>query len=178
MSDNNESQSKDAVVKACWAEQVELRPIQANSKIYFTIKPTETGWDICIPEDVTLTEAAQRFIAAVDEMRGHSSKPATSTTQWISVKDRLPEHDKCVLWLTGTYGQWDCGRAKRSCTNSLCATGCGDYFSEGCEFLGTLHDRDKEHATPWVWSWQGNSTLPLKTFSYWMPLPQPPEDEA
>ena len=91
MSDNNESQSKDAVVKACWAEQVELRPIQANSKIYFTIKPTETGWDICIPEDVTLTEAAQRFIAAVDEMRGHSSKPATSTTQWISVKDRLPE---------------------------------------------------------------------------------------
>jgi hypothetical protein len=72
MSDDNESESKDAVVKACWAEQVELRPIQANSKIYFTIKPTETGWDICIPEDVTLTEAAQRFVNAVNEILGRA----------------------------------------------------------------------------------------------------------
>jgi hypothetical protein len=40
---------------------------------WFRIVPTETGWDIVIPEDVTLTEAAQKFIDTVNGMLGRSN---------------------------------------------------------------------------------------------------------
>jgi hypothetical protein len=39
----------------------------------FRITPTETGFDVVIPEDVTLTEAAQKFIDTVNEMLGRAN---------------------------------------------------------------------------------------------------------
>jgi hypothetical protein len=40
---------------------------------WFRIVSTENGWDIKIPDDVTLTEAAQKFIETINGLMGKSS---------------------------------------------------------------------------------------------------------
>jgi hypothetical protein len=35
---------------------------------WFRIVPTEGGWDVVIPDEVTITEAAKIFIETVNEM--------------------------------------------------------------------------------------------------------------
>ena len=40
------------------------------TKEILRIVPNETGWDVVIPHDVTLTEAAQKFIDTVNGMLG------------------------------------------------------------------------------------------------------------
>jgi hypothetical protein len=52
--------------------KITFRDVSVPPKEILRIVPTETGWDICIPEDVTLTEAAQRFVNAVNEILGRA----------------------------------------------------------------------------------------------------------
>lgn len=58
------------------------------AKEYLRIVPTEDGFDIVIPEDITLTEAATRFIETCKQI---------VTPVWTSVSDALPEEDQVVL---------------------------------------------------------------------------------
>ena len=104
---------------------------------------------------MSLTEAAQRFIAAVDEMRSHSSKPAMSTTQWISVKDRLPEipendYSNRVLLLRAD-GFIVIARIEK----------CVRFVRPLQEALIVETDNGD----------------PIEEFTHWMPLPQPPKEE-
>jgi hypothetical protein len=46
------------------------------SKEIFRITPTETGFDVVIPEGITLTEAAQTFIDAVNDLLSKRHKAA------------------------------------------------------------------------------------------------------
>ena len=55
-------------------EETMIRFIDTGTpKEWFRIVPTETGWDVVIPEDVTLTEAAQKFIDTVNGMLGKAN---------------------------------------------------------------------------------------------------------
>lgn len=58
-------------------------------KEYLRIVPTEDGFDIVIPDDVSLTEAALKFIETCKQL---------VTPMWISVEERLPEENQGVLW--------------------------------------------------------------------------------
>ncbi len=51
------------------------------SREWFRIVPSENGWDVIIPEDVTLTEAAQKFIEAVNQLKTKTIASAANK-QW------------------------------------------------------------------------------------------------
>ena len=52
--------------------KITFRDISVPPREILRIVPTETGWDVVIPPDVTLTEAAQKFIDTVNELRRES----------------------------------------------------------------------------------------------------------
>jgi hypothetical protein len=66
--------------------------------------------------------------------------------RWVSVDERLPEHEDDVLLFVEDYGSWiTLGRR----------SGDGWYVNEAAE---------------------GGGHKPLDRFTHWMPLPEPPED--
>ena len=52
--------------------RITFRDISVPPREILRIVPTEAGWDIKIPDDVTPTEAAKRFIEIVNELLGKS----------------------------------------------------------------------------------------------------------
>lgn len=48
---------------------------------WLRIVPSENGWDVVIPEDVTLTQAAQMFIQAVNELKS-KMQPTVEKKEW------------------------------------------------------------------------------------------------
>ena len=85
--------------------------------------------------DRRIRQGGDDAIAAVGEL----------LPRWVSVDERLPEHEDDVLLYVEDYGSWiTLGRR----------SGDGWYVNEAAE---------------------GGGPKPLDRFTHWMPLPEPPE---
>lgn len=81
-------------------------------------------------------------------------------TRWISVKDRLPKHGKQVL-LTA-YGWKD----------TTVYIGRLEHMNPETSWLTGITSKESE------WCIQGWSYLKEPLVAHWMPLPEPPKEEA
>lgn len=77
---------------------------------------------------------------------------------WISVKDRLPEHGKQVLLIA--YG-W---------SDTTIYLGRLEHMSSETSWLTGFTSKESE------WCIQGWSYLKEPLVTHWMPLPEPPEE--
>lgn len=82
-------------------------------------------------------------------------------TEWISVKDKLPEEGKEVLVIA--YG-WD--------KNPPCYLGCLKHTKSEKSWLTGLESAESD------WSLWGWSYLRTPKVTHWMPLPDPPKEAA
>jgi len=54
---------------------MELKAIPTDDRVFIRIIPTETGFDVKIPDGITMTEAALIFVQAVERIL-EERKPA------------------------------------------------------------------------------------------------------
>ena len=102
---------------------------------------SDRNYDFCKNTRSELVTSDQRVSELLDEVDELESK----IPRWISVEERLPEHEDDVLLYVEDYGSWiTLGRK----------SGDGWYVNEAAE---------------------GGGPKPLDRFTHWMPLPEPPE---
>lgn len=84
--------------------------------------------------------------------------PTVNATQWISVKDKLPEKSCQVL----------CYCAGGSIFNAEYDESIDDDFPIG--FWEQYYDHE-------TYGWQGEEWNPINDVTHWMPLPEPPKED-
>ena len=106
--------------------------------------------------------------------------PGKDVGKWISVKDRLPEQEECVLLLCKTqYGRsykcigfYESGTMRRDDSDY-----CWDY--EVCDIYDEENDGYLVNKG-WferVFNWDDYSVCGIEdAVTHWMPLPEPPEE--
>ena len=102
--------------------------------------------------------------------------------KWISVKDRMPKQEECVLLLCKTQygtsykciGFYESGTMRRDDSDY-----CWDY--EVCDIYDEEND-DYLVNKGWferVFNWDDYSAYGIEdTVTHWMPLPEPPKEET
>lgn len=96
--------------------------------------------------------------------RGYEQGKADAQN-WIPVTERLPEeHDSIFSNLYGT-GDWISPMFRKISKDVI---GCLEY-EDGSREVKVLHTRDGQWAQTTVWR---------GTVTHWMPLPQPPKEDA
>lgn len=71
-----------------------LKVTEPTSEVFRIVRNDE-GFDVEIADGVTLTEAANKFISAVESIL--EAKRILSPFRWVSVGQALPEFDRTVI---------------------------------------------------------------------------------